>query len=76
MKNVRMVINGLALGVICAGAAALNPAQSNAAVAPGSGGTCCDQAGATCYLQVGDNLIIQSGAYYSSGPCSTTPAAE
>lgn len=69
MKNVRMMINGVALGVICAGAAALNPAQGNAVVAPGGGGTCCDEAGATCYLEVGGTLIIQSGASYSPGSC-------
>jgi len=75
MKNLRKVVNGLSLGVICAGAVALNPARGNAVEVanPAPGGTCCDQSGATCYLEVGERLIIQSGAYYSSGPCAATP---
>lgn len=75
MKNFRMIVNGLSLGVIAAGVVALSPGRGNAAeAAPAPGGTCCDQAGATCYLDVGGRLIIQPGAYYSSGPCATKPA--
>jgi hypothetical protein len=75
MKNFRKMVNALSLGVIAAGVVALSPARGNAIPpAENPGGTCCDQSGATCYLTVGGTLIIQSGAYYSSGPCAATPA--
>ncbi len=33
------------------------------------GGTCCDQANATCYIRLGDVIIIQPNAYYSPSSC-------
>jgi hypothetical protein len=69
------VVNGVSAAVICASALVLSPAKGSATAAP-AGGTCCDQAGATCYLDVGGRLIIQSNAYYSAGPCSVTPSPQ
>lgn len=70
----RLTLNAIALGIIFTGApAALSPhldfMVSDAFASVDEGGTCCQQSGATCYLQVGDNLIIQDGAHYSSGAC-------
>jgi hypothetical protein len=63
MKKTRMIVNALSLAVIFGGAPLALSAQASA-VAPGEGGSCCSSAGATCYIRLGDWLIIQEGAKY------------
>jgi len=69
MTKSRWIVNGLSLAVIFGGALLL-PGRAQASVAeeeelanePAVGGTCCDQANATCYLNLGGVIIRQSSA--------------
>jgi hypothetical protein len=55
----RIVLNLAALAVVLTGGATLS-AQTE--IAPG-GGSCCNQADTTCWLNLGDGIVVsQSGA--------------
>jgi hypothetical protein len=57
----RIALNLAALAVVFGGSVSLS-ATAEAAVAPG-GGSCCDQTSTTCYLNLGDGIVVQqSGA--------------
>lgn len=64
MKKTRMIVNALSLAVIFGGAPLALTAQEEIAPPNDGGGSCCDQAGATCYIRMGDWLIVQEGAKY------------
>lgn len=58
----RIIVNLAALAVVFGGSATLSATRELAPVAPGSG-SCCDQASTTCYLNLGDGIVVvQSGA--------------
>jgi hypothetical protein len=65
MKNTPLLVNVLSLAAICGGALVLTPASGNASIPPGGGsGSCCNQPDSTCYLNLGDGIvIIQSNAH-------------
>ncbi len=59
MNKLRITINSVSLAIICGGALLLVPtAQAD----PISGGTCCNQREATCYLNLDGILVKQTGA--------------
>ena len=70
MMKTRLMVSVLSLVAICGGALVLTPGQGNAAAAlipPGGGGgsgSCCNQPDSTCYLNLGDGIVIvQSNAH-------------
>lgn len=58
MKNTRLIVNVLSLAAICGGALVLTPAKGSASVAPPGGGSCCNQVDSTCYLNLGDGIVV------------------
>lgn len=70
--------NMLLVAVIAAaGPLALTPGTASAGLSEGGGGTCCEAKSGTCYLNVGDGIIItESPAFYQKAgeECPPKPA--
>lgn len=55
----RIVLNLAALALVFGGSVSLS--ASSEPVPVRGGGSCCDQASTTCYLNLGDGLVVQQG---------------
>lgn len=57
----RLIVNALAVAVVFGGSLSLS-AQRQTTIGttqPAKGGTCCDAAAKTCYLNLGDGIVVQ-----------------
>ena len=61
--KIRTVVNVAALAIVAVSAPLALKAQRSAS--PPGGGTCCDRAGSTCYLNLGDGIVVQQGGAYA-----------
>ncbi|HEX6040586.1 hypothetical protein [Longimicrobium sp.] len=63
----RLIVNTLALAVVFGGSLSLSAQRSATtigSVEPAKGGTCCDASAKTCYLNLGDGIVVtQTNSY-------------
>lgn len=62
----RFLLDLAALTVVCAGAFSLSAQQSAAPATPSTGTettACCESPGATCYMSLGDGIVISHPGY-------------
>jgi hypothetical protein len=58
----RLIVNLTALLVVFGGSYSLSAQKSTT---PGTGGTCCDSPAKTCYLNLGDGIIVKQTNSYA-----------
>lgn len=72
MKNVRKILNGVSLAVLCVGALAIDPATGSADLAP-VGHTCCPDFDVSCYSdrrnEVGVVIRVSGAVYEATSTC-------
>lgn len=56
----RLIVNLVALAVVFGGSFTLSAQKTTN---PGTGGTCCDRVGSTCYLNLNGVVVSQSSSY-------------
>lgn len=67
----RLIVNAMALAVVFGGSLSLSAQRQQEAVGtigtvePAKGGTCCDAAAKTCYLNLGDGIVVQQSNAYA-----------